>query len=242
MTNIETRRYEMLVRVHEFAQTYRDRSSAPNVGAEGFAAVTAAVGQLREQAVRKLQTAREGRSTKGQAHEALVAGLDAIARTARVLAEETPGLDGKFWRPKNPSDQTLLTSARAVAHDGEALRNRFVAHGMAETFVENLCNRIDVFADAIRQRDAGRSGQTAARTRIEAALTSGMAAVRKLDVIVTNQLHDDTATIAVWERSHRVERPRRARSVATVVTPPPVPPPIADPNPVGIDGGAAKAW
>ena len=61
------------------------------------------------------------------------------------------------------------------------------------------------------QRYAGRAGTTEARARIKAALTSGMAAARLLDVIVANQLRDDPVARAVWKADRRVETPRRTR-------------------------------
>jgi hypothetical protein len=42
---------------------------------------------------------------------------------------------------------------------------------------------------------------------MEAALESVMEAVRKLDVIVANRLHDDAVTMAVWKRARRVGYP-----------------------------------
>lgn len=62
-----------------------------------------------------------------------------------------------------------------------------------------------------------------ARAGIQAALSSGFAAVRKLDIVVANQLQDDPMTRAVWERDRRVDYSRRTRKAAS---PPPVEPAV----------------
>ena len=84
---------------------------------------------------------------------------------------------------------------------------------MPEAFLADLDDLVVKLEKATRHRTAGRNDQTAARAIIEAALESGMEAVQKLDVIVTNRLQDDAVTMAVWERERRVGYPR-AKSAA----------------------------
>jgi len=60
---------------------------------------------------------------KKMAREALLTRLQAISQTARVLAEDTPGLEQQFKAPRKPTDQTLLTAGRKFARDAEASRS-----------------------------------------------------------------------------------------------------------------------
>jgi hypothetical protein len=224
MRSMETRRYEMLVRVHEFGEARPERFPADGAGARAFATVAAAVLQLREHAVSEQLAARNGAAAKARAREALSAELDTVSRTARVLSSDTPGVGEAFRRQKDQPDQALLTAGRAFAQQAAAFRSQFVRHGLPDTFIEDLTSRVEAFAQAIRHHEAGRTGQAAARVRIEAALASGCGAVRTLEVIMANQLGADAATIAAWARARRVEYPRRSKRAAPApVASPPTP-------------------
>jgi hypothetical protein len=54
----------------------------------------------------------------------------------------------------------------------------------------------------------------ASRARIKKALANGVAATRKLDVIVSNHLASDSAVRGVWKRNRRIEYANRSRKVA----------------------------
>ena len=223
MTAIEVRRYEMLVRVHEFGQAHSDWFPPSSVGAESLATVAAAVAQLREQAISHQVAGRDGRHRTMRARKALLARLTAIAKTASVLAEDTPGLDEPFHYTKKQRDQALITTARAFAQEAAAFEARFVAHGMPATFVAELNAEIEALAQAIRHAELGRRSRVATRASMAAAVESGSAAVRKLEVVIANARRDDPATMADWERSRRVDLPRRSRRVVTAAPTPATP-------------------
>jgi hypothetical protein len=208
VTTIETRQYKMLARVRDFGNTHRDLFPDSGPGGQQFAAVAEAVKQLSEQAMSNTAAAREGASTKAKGRRALIDRLEAISRTARVIAEGTPGLEDKFHLPDPQTDEAVLTAGRVFARDAAAFKSQFVGHGMPETFLADLDDLVVTFEKATRHRDAGRNEQTAARASIAAALESGMAAVQRLDVIVANRLQDDPVTTAMWERERRVGYPR----------------------------------
>ena len=216
MRTIDTRKYEMLVRVRHFGDAHSDRFPASSLAREQFAIVGAAAQELSTHAVSKLRAKREGVSPKVMAHDALLDRVETIGRTARAIARRTPGLEDKFEVPDPPSDQALLTAARAFAHDAEAFKAQFLAHSLPDTFIADLNELIDKFEQTIRDREAGKDGHTAAGARIKGALTSGMGAVAALDVIVANQLHDDPVTMAVWRRDRKVIYPSAVRNMEKV--------------------------
>ena len=230
MTALQTRQLEMLTRVQAFGQIHAGTVPERSVGAQAFAAIATAIRHLSEQAVSQRVATRDGQSAQVRARAALVAQLDAISRTARVLARQRPGFDEAFRRPKTRSDQALLATGRAVAQEAAVFRDQFVGHGMPATFIDELGAGIDALAQATRHRDANRNGQAAARVTIKAAVASGIEAVRTLDVVLANQLRDDAATMAMWERSRRVEYPRRTRKLVPIVPTPAVPPSPAEPR------------
>ena len=165
------------------------------------------------------------------AREALLAQLQAISQTARVLVGEAPGLDHQFEVPNRAPDQTVLTTGRKFARDAEPFSSPFIAHGMAVTFVADLDALVDSFERALRDRGLGREARAAARASTKAALSSGLAAVRSLDAIVTNHLRDDAVTRAVWERDRRIVYPGRTKG--TDATPEPAPAGAAPESPTG---------
>ena len=147
------------------------------------------------------------------AREALLPRLQAVSQTARVLANDTPGLDLQFPMPHSVSDQTLLTTGRTFAREAEPLRSQFLAHGMPASFVADLNEFVDGFERAVRDRGLGREARRAARASTEAALASGRAAVRSLDAIVTNHLRGDAVTRTVWEQAQRIVYPGRTKRI-----------------------------
>ena len=227
MNVVETRQYEMLVRVCNFGDAHRDLFPGSSLARKKFAAVAKAVKELSGHAASKMRAAKDGASPKTTGRTALVQRLGAISRTARAIGEDTGGLEDKFHLPEPQSDQALLTAGRVFAQDAEAFKSHFVAHAMPKTFIADLVKAVDQFERAIHDRDAGKDEHTAARASIEAALSSGMAAVHGLDVMVANRLQDDPVTLAVWERDRKVRYPNRGGSV------------IEDAAPT--DGAAAQA-
>jgi hypothetical protein len=225
MNGIERRQYEMLVRVRDFGVTYGHLFPASSVARANFEAVAAAIEQLDTQDLTHMQatvSARAHRKTTGRA--TLLARLQAISQTARVLSAETPGLDKQFEVPAPASDPALLTTGRKFAQDVEALSSRFVAHGMPVTFVADLNALVENFDRALRDRGLGSEALRAARAATKATVSSGLAAVRSLNAIVTNHLGDDGVTRSVWNREQRIVYPKRTAAA-------PEPPAAAAPEP-----------
>ncbi len=90
---------------------------------------------------------------------------------------------------------------------------------MRDTFVAVLIESVETFDQPIRERDAGKGGQTAARASMHAALASGTAAVQKIDAMVTNHLRGDPETTALWRTVRRIGHARRPRRVAAAPAP-----------------------
>ena len=117
-----------------------------------FAAVAEAVQQLNAHTVSKL-SAVPGMTPKTMARADLHDRLEAISQTARVIAEQTPDLEEKFVLPKVLSNQALLMTARAFAHDAEPIADRFIAHVMPKAFLADLEAAIGRFAVRHHPRD-----------------------------------------------------------------------------------------
>jgi len=218
MNAIEWRRYEMLVRVRDFGDSYGHLFPTSSVAGQSFAAVAAAIADLDAQELTRLAASASVLvDRKTIAREALLARLQAIGRTARVLTEDSPGLDQQFQVSAEAADQRLLTTGRKFVRDVEPFSSQCLAHGMPVTFVADLHALVDAFDRALRDCARGRAARRAADARTRAALSRGTATVRRLDAIVINHLGGDAVTSTVWERGRRIGYPARARR--TGVTP-----------------------
>jgi len=224
MKTIEMRRYEMLVRVRDFGRTYGNRFPESTYAGTLFAAVDAAVEQLGEHTVSRLCAARDASAVREHAREALHDRLDAMSRTAQAFGAGTPAVQEKFQLPDADDDQTLLAAGRLFGRDAKEFQKEFVGHGLPATVLADLEALVSRFAEAIAECDAGRDEHTAARAGIESAIASGLDAVRKLDVLVTNVLRDDPMAMAVWQRDRRVQWPRKKGAAPDPAMPSPVPP------------------
>ena len=220
MNTIERRQYEMLVRVRDFGDNYGHLFPASSVARESFTAVAAAIKELDTQDLTHMAASAAALlERKTRARDALLARLQAIDQTARVLARDAPGLDQQFRVPAEPSEPTLLTTGRKFTRDVEPLTSQFLAHGMPATFVADLNALVDGFDRALRDRGVGRETRRAARAATRAALSSGIAAVRSLNVVVINHLRHDEVPAAVWEQARRIVYPERARRTGAAPEP-----------------------
>ena len=88
MNAVQSRRYEMLVRVRDFGDAHADLFQESSLAQQTFAAVAEAVEQLNAHTVSKLSAA-PGMTPKVMARADLQDRLEAISQTARVIAEQT---------------------------------------------------------------------------------------------------------------------------------------------------------
>ena len=229
MNAIERRQYQMLLRVRDFGDSFGERFPPSSVARENFAAVAAAIKELDAQDVAHMSASLSARAQrKDTARQGLLARLQAISQTARVLRQDNSALVQQFEVPAPATDQTLLNTGRKFARDAEALSSQFIAHGMPVTFLTDLNALVDRFDNALRDRGLGSEARRAARLSTKATVAAGLAAVRSLDAIVNNHLGDDEVTRTVWKRERRIVYPKR-----TDVTPTPAPVPAAPEPPTG---------
>ena len=128
MNAIEKRQYEMFVRVRDFGLAQGDRFPESTLGGDAFAAVDAAVDALNRHAATQFSSRREARSgasTDAAEYRALVATLDAISRTARAVALDTAGVEGRFRVPKGQGKLAIVSNL--LGDDGSAMASWAIA-------------------------------------------------------------------------------------------------------------------
>jgi hypothetical protein len=214
MNSVINRVYEMFVRVLSFASERAAALPAGSLGAATVGELKDVVESLTEAATTQtsgLSSVQRATAERMAAREALRESMQALARTARVMALDTPGLENKFRLPRSGSDPALLQNARAFAADALPLKDEFLRHAMHATFLEDFKEDIADLERAMGQQNTGRGAHVSATVSVETAAERGMTAVRKLDAIVRNQFRDDPATLAAWESARHVESPTRRR-------------------------------
>ena len=202
-----TRRFEMLLRVRDFANAYGHEVTRVAAAGEAFAAVRAAIDELQAMDVAQMSATALGRADqKRAARKALVAVLGRCCRLARLLRAQGQDVP-TFIRPVSRSDQDLLTTGRHFARNAEAVADEFTGHGLAPSHIARIT---DAFETAIRSRSNGLADYSEVQARMQGLLRSVHLDVRRLDVIVGVAFAADPVIQAVWKQARR-EEPRRDR-------------------------------
>ncbi len=224
MNDSENRKRETIVRVRDFGTGHAGDFAATSLANQIFNQFATALTKLDELAASQASGApREGTSTRDDAREELRRRMEAISRTARAIAIDTPGLGEKFRVPRGENDQTLLAAARAFAADAVPFAAQFVAHELPATFIDDLKASIANLEAAIGDQSGAVGGRVGARAGIAAILEEATIALRKLDPIIRNKYANDPATLAEWTSASHIERAPKRKAESSPSTPPPPP-------------------
>jgi hypothetical protein len=224
MKDSEIRRLEMFIRVRAFGLAHADAFPANTRGGEVFATLNTIITEMEGHADTQssdTRASREVTTLKSVRRAALREDLEAISRTARVMALTIPGLDDKFRLPRNVGDQAWLAAARSFAADAVPLKAEFVRRGLPQDFLDDLNADIRDFEESIGSRAQTSGERVAVTVAIDESIERGMNAVRELDAIVQNIFRNDAASLARWTSASHTERAPRH---SAVVEPPPTQP------------------
>ena len=225
MNDSQNRKRETIVRVRDFGAGRASDFAATSLANQIFTQFATALTKLDELAASQasgMGASREGTSTRDDAREELRRRMEAISRTARAIAIDSPGLEEKFRVPRGENDQILLAAARAFAVDAVPFAAQFVAHELPATFIDDLKASIANLETSISDQSGAIGGRVGSRAGIAAILEETMIALRKLDPIIRNKYADDPATLAEWTSASHIERaPQRKPESPPASTPPP---------------------
>jgi hypothetical protein len=212
MKSKEAHILEMLIRVRQFGLTHPSNFDTGSRGRELLDVVDTSVEDMEALSATQAQHARaakEKTTQKNVADETMRADMEAMSRTARSMARQTPGLEDKFQLPKSSRVQDWLATARAFAADAEPLKDEFIRRGMLPAFLDNFkahISEVEETVDGWAQKSAARVSATVAVGKVA---EQGREAVRELDVVVRNVFPGDDAVLAEWESASHVERAAR---------------------------------
>lgn len=234
MTSNEIRRYTMLVRVRDFAEAQRDTLTRSTTALTHLDALKGAIARLDAEDVKKLSSARQGRTNRLARRAALTARLVDIARTARDVAHDVPAMRDDFPLRRFAGDQALINLGRLYVEKAAPLATEFVDNGLPDTFISELNAAIGDLDQAVQQAEQEKRRHANARDNIRDAFRVANVAVLRLHRVMTNQLRNNTLARADWERARRLGHAvrRRIRTAPGAETPSATPqaPGIHDPG------------
>src|ERR1700730_3856022 len=164
----------MFVRVRNFCTSRAADFAANSLAAQLIANLVVVITRLDGLIASQVSgrgAAREGTSSRAAARAALRDKMEAISRTARTLAQTTPGVDEKFRVPQGNNDQELIAAARGFATDAaRPLAAQFIAHELPSDFIDELNADIAAFEGAISHHTDAVGDHVGARAAIDDAI------------------------------------------------------------------------
>lgn len=228
MNTMDTKRMEMFIRVQENRPEFALAALEGSHGAALFEQLGQVIEDLRSRAHDQAtgqSSVRESSGNKAAAYNELIRQLDAMYRTAHVIAQKKSGLEEKFRPPRGVSGQALLTLTRTYGTDAVALKAEFIKRGLSANFIADLDAAAIAYETATNEKTQGRGRQVAATAEIGRLIEHGLQLVRELQVVMHNTYADDTSKLTLWmSASHVTKSPRRSRPKNDGNPTPPPPP------------------
>ena len=221
MNDNDRRRWEKLVRVNQFG--IDNAADFPSgIGHIKFGIVNDLVSDA--QAASAAQAAGTGELaevivTKDSARETLREQMAAIARTARSMDYEFPGIADEFRFKANLADADFLAKGRAFYTASADNEGDFVAFGLPVDFRTSLNTACEDFESALNSSASSKAGKIAATATIIATIREGMIAARILDAVVRNKYANNPGNLAAWAAASHVEKPPKKKTTPTPPTP-----------------------
>lgn len=221
MNDRETRRYQMFGRVDTFGKTNTADFAPAGEAAKRFTNIA--------KAITDLDAAKAGQQSgtataKDVLLDALRLDLQNVARTARAIEQDEPGLAAKYRLPDSPSQTALMTAADAVLLEVKkaGIAAKFIAHELPTDFVQDLTDdraAIDAAEDVQESGDQTGVASTAAVGRL---IREGMKEVNYLNAIIHNKYSRNAEKLRAWQSASHLERTaQREKKAAPAKTPVP---------------------
>jgi hypothetical protein len=209
MTKRERVRFEMFMRAAPFIS-----SNAADFVAGGVVltqlvvlqAVIAAIQVLTGEQIASISDSMFGTDHKDTIRENMRVILASMAKTARSMAYEFPGITLKFRIVHGEADVDFLARARAFLTEAEPYKNDFLRYEMQADFMTALENLADSFELALSERGELTGAHVEATAAIAEQIRTGMIAVRTMNAPVKNRYQNDVGKLAAWLSASHVRK------------------------------------
>lgn len=231
MNDLFRRRLETLLRVQVFGVAHAASFPAGSRGRELFTALDATITGIQAHATEHdtgKRASQQMSASKNVARDSLLAQLEAINRTARVLALRSPGLEKEFRMPLPFPAQDLLNAARSFFANATPLKANFIREELPADFLDQLTAAISDFETSISEANRTKGAKVSAHAAQDEDIGQGMSLLQQLDVNVRNKFSSDRAVLAEWASASHVER--HSSSGKQPDNPPGPPPPTSPPS------------
>lgn len=216
MNDREQARYDAFIRIEQFGLDSAADFPAGSVGKTQFdeiSAVLILVNQFTAQRAASYGAARFSFKSKDTAREDLREDVREIARTARSMAYQFPGIDLKFRLPSNLSDANLLAVGQAFWQESAAFEADMIAYGLPVDFRDDLKTDAAAFEESLGEPGTAIDAQVAATAELGAAIRRGMIARRILDGVVKNKYRSNVGKLTAWLSASHVEKaPKKTKA------------------------------
>ena len=167
-----------------------------------------------------------GTTAKAVLLDALRLDLQNIARTARAIAQDTPGFADRFSPPANTGQGALTTAAIAYLAELKkpGVAAQFTAHELPAGFDEHLAADLAAIAAARDGQETSREAGVASTATVGTLIADGMRVANYLDAIMHNKYARVPDKLRAWQSASHIERPAQrekpaAPAAATVAMP-----------------------
>lgn len=205
---------QLATRMRDFGTEHASAFPSASVGGQKFTALntlTNSIDQFGSEQTLTIGEMRAHTEAKSDARSLVRSLMKAIRETAVALESEQPGISKNFRMPPTNGDEALINSARAFITAATPIKNLFISHEMAATFLDDLAAAVTRFEESVSNHNLHRGRNAAATSSLRDALSQVLKLRRELDPIVRNKFRTDPATLAAWEvASHQERLPKKS--------------------------------
>jgi hypothetical protein len=234
MNDRANRRYDVFGRITTFGNQNAADFATGSDAQQHFANLA----KISNQLTQKKAAQQHGSATpRSVLLDALRLDVTNIARMARAMDQDDPGLADKLRLPKSSSDGDLLTAADAMtaqlvidpANDNAATKAaktalvaRFVAKEFDPAFAQHLADDRAAIDDAGDTLEGDREKSVGSTAAIDNLIAAGMKEVNYLNAIMPVKYARNAEKMRAWMSASHIERaPQREKKSPTPPTPPP---------------------
>jgi hypothetical protein len=151
-------------------------------------------------------------------HGGLLRHLVTIARDA---AGENPALAEMFQLPaSNATHKAFQTLARKMLEQGQAQKELFAKHGLADKLLDDLAAAVDEFDASVAETNEGKQGHVLARAELDTVSDEVINLVGMLDGLNRYRFDRDPQLLAAWESAKHVVTGPQAKASEEKPAPP----------------------